>query len=575
MPSLDIKANLNAASALARQPLVLSFLLLFLPAFAVLVHDLFEKSGDLACQVAMRLSVAQLLTQGRELYTDFFEWSQPIVFEFGKFVYLLQGLLGPVVALRAETVAEVLLSLFLLLSACSCLYLLVKAQMQLKASEALGELPGFELSGASYMAALALFCFYMRLQTGELQWYLSVMLAPWLLLRYLRYQFVGLVFARPIALILGVAAGIVAMSELPYLLIFILLEVYFVSQTKSLKKGLMRPECLSFLLAIAAVVGHFFCQPLEVRHGYIHWLLPVKLMSWQCFDEAINGPGASPDQSILYYVGSLALLSAVVFYKQCKLMTPLALIVMSGFAINLLEKQGFTRDVVLVSYGSIVIIVVSATLVARQVGDFLLTRTVVNQDFVKNTLTRLGFVALTVVVLVAVPVLLRRSDRAYGEGINPHPREILKGTEDINIAVGKNSHWKDPVTVMCDFPDPSYPLLFNLERPNDSYFITGRPVRLLSYLKKIDGLAGNFRELYEHSLNVIRDRIDRRSAALFYVHGSYQIDYLADAGLMQTLEQNYDRVDDASYYSDNVEPREYLGYYFAFDQFVRRGDEQK
>jgi hypothetical protein len=190
-------------------------------------------------------------------------------------------------------------------------------------------------------------------------------------------------------------------------------------------------------------------------------------------------------------------------------------------------------------------------------------------------LTRLGFVALTVVVLVAVPVLLRRSDRAYGEGINPHPREILKGTEDINIAVGKNSHWKDPVTVMCDFPDPSYPLLFNLERPNDSYFITGRPVRLLSYLKKIDGLAGNFRELYEHSLNVIRDRIDRRSAALFYVHGSYQIDYLADAGLMQTLEQNYDRVDDVSYYSDNVEPREYLGYYYAFDQFVRRGDEQK
>lgn len=575
MPSLDIKASLKSGSVMVREPLTLSFLLLFIVPFLVLVHDLFQKSGDLACQVAMRLSVAQLMTQGRELYTDFFEWSQPVVFEFGKLVYFIQGLIGSLLPLRAETVAESLLCLFLLLAASSCLWLLLRAQRQLKDSDAQSELSGFELTGASYMAALVLFCFYMRLQTGELQWYLAVMLAPWLLLRSLRYQYVGLVFARPLTLLLGAASGVVAMSELPYLLIFIGLELYFVLQSKSLKKGLMQPECLSFLLAIAAVVIHFFCLPQDVQHGYVNWLLPVKLMSWQCFDEAINGPGASPDQSMLYYMGSLALLSAVALYRQSKLMSPLALVVMSGFALNLLEKQGFTRDVVLIAYGSIAILVVSAALLAQQFGDFLLAKTRLNHNFVKNTLTRLGFVTLTVLVLIAVPVLLKRSDRAYGEGINPHPREVLKGTEDINIAVGKNSHWKDPITVMCDFPDPSYPLLFNLERPNDSYFITGRPVRLLSYLKKIDGLAGNFRQLYEHSLNVIRDRIDRRTAALFFVHGSYQIDYLSDAGLFQTLEQNYDRVDDVSYYSDNVEPREYLGYYYAFDQFVRRGDERK
>ena len=89
---------------------------MILPAFAVLCTDLFEKSGDLSSLVALRLSLAQDLMQGKELYTDFFEWTQPFVFEWGKLVYLMQGWLGSLAALRIETISKICFAFALLLS---------------------------------------------------------------------------------------------------------------------------------------------------------------------------------------------------------------------------------------------------------------------------------------------------------------------------------------------------------------------------------------------------------------------------------------------------------------------------
>lgn len=564
---IDFKSRIKDAAAAARQPAGLAYFFLFLPGLAFYVHDLMEKSGDLPPQVAMRIAVAQMLMQGRELYTDFFEWTQPFVYEFGKIVYLVQEALGAVLAVRAETIAESLLALVLLFSATACFFLSAAARKILADAEA-SALRDHDVFSSVYIVSLIVFAFYMRFQAGELQWFMALAAAPWLLLRHYRYTLSSFAPPRILALVLGLACGFSALSDLAYFIVFVLVELLFIAQNGLSKRSLLSAEAAGKTLAALAVGLHFALLPEAVKAGYIDWAVPFKLLNYQSFDEAINGPGASPDQSIVYYLACAAILFAVALSKRFKLMAHLALLALCGSALNMLEKQGFTRDIVLTAYGATAAVLCGSVVSLDLLCDFISTRVKALTTFAP-LLRRFAYIALALVTAIAVPFFVKRIDVAYGAAINPQPREVLPGTEDINQAVSKNSQWKDSVCILCDYPEPVYPLLFNLERQNSCYFICGRPTRLFAALEAVDGLRGKYRALYEHGREVMLDRFERKKAALVLIHGSYQVDYLHRAEIIRSLEENYTRIQDASYYSDNIEPREYLGFYYAFDQYKR------
>lgn len=541
-----------------KDPITLFLLLSSLPVFLFACRDLLEKNGDLPCFAALRLSCAQIMMEGQKPYQDFFEWSQPIVFEFCKIPYILQTVFGGIVPLRIEVLSKIIILLSMLASMLASLYMLLKARRQDHGNDV-------DLIAPPLFASYLFFFFFERLQLGELQFFYFLAAVPFALLSWLGNT--GVVLNKYLRLASGLAAGFCACLDLPFPLGMGLIIAWSVVTgfKASGLKVIWRPEYLGFVLALLAVAGHYLLLPNDVRHAYEHWVLPIKNMSYVTFDDTISGPQSAPDNSIIYYVGGFALMMGLAASARLKVLVPIGLTGLSGFYFNLLERQGFSRDLILAAGVSITLFLTGGYYYANV---FLLWL----QKIWKIRLKHLPIVALALFSLASSYALARRADIAYGMGINPHPKEKVEGALDINIAVERGSKWKEPVSILADTPDCAYPLLFDLERPPGGYLLNGRPARLLNHLQEIDGIVGDWREFYEHIVASTRTDFENKRAALVFVHGAHMQVFLEKGDLLPTLGENYDRVQDAYFASDNLEPREFVGFYYAIAQYKKRAD---
>lgn len=64
-------------------------LLLCAPSLVLLSADLLYHPINISSWLAMRIYAARLMTEGKELYLDFFDWTQPLL--LGTFKLLLQA----------------------------------------------------------------------------------------------------------------------------------------------------------------------------------------------------------------------------------------------------------------------------------------------------------------------------------------------------------------------------------------------------------------------------------------------------------------------------------------------------
>ncbi|MDX1986541.1 MAG: hypothetical protein SFV17_07630 [Candidatus Obscuribacter sp.] len=544
----------------------------------LLVRDLLDKSGDLSTLLSLHLSLAKTFLDGSRLYLDYFDFSPPLVFEFAKLPYLLQSALGSWLPLRIESITKVLVVLGMLGSSLLSAVIMVSARRQL--IERLNfNLPRQERLRFSrlqsaltamtvpYLAALWYFACFVRLQVGELQFLYALALAPFLLITWLASE--GLNFSPWLRFLLGLSLGVVSCFDFPFLPISVVLILVGIFSSRSLLQGLLSLftfQNAGFLFALLLGGLHYLGLPDEVRHAFEHWVYPMKVMSYQTFDQAMGPFGNSPEQQLHYYLAALALLAAAALMRVQPILAYLALVCLAGLAINLLEKQGFSRDLLLADFGSVAVLTVSAY--------FLLSRLPLLFQRRVTTFGKLSAYSLQIVLLAAgislSLFLLKRADLAYAEGLNPHPVLHRSDSSDINIAVGENSKWKEPVFILCDYPDPAYPLLFNLERPPGAYLVNGRPMRLLQALLRLGPLTGDYLEFYEHIKDSLRFSFEQRRPQLVFVHGTDAMEFLTAAGLRPPLEAEYDRIDDVIFLTDNVAPREFLGFYIDFAQFKRK-----
>jgi len=93
------------------------YLVLALPILFLFGHDVISRRGDLACLVALRLTCVQLINSEQIPYIDFFDWSQPVVYELFQLPFALQSLLAKLnLGTRLEAVTEAILLLLTALS---------------------------------------------------------------------------------------------------------------------------------------------------------------------------------------------------------------------------------------------------------------------------------------------------------------------------------------------------------------------------------------------------------------------------------------------------------------------------
>jgi hypothetical protein len=548
---------------------------LILPFLLFLLHDLSTRSGDLPSLLTLHLSLSQTLLFGQSLYVDYFDFAPPLVFELGKIPYLLQQLLGGLFPLRVELYTKYGV-FFLLLSSFLTTYYLFRSACRQLASRLAFPLPSEEretlqkalaqidTSSTSYLIVLALFTIYERLQFGDVQFLLVLTLTPWLV--YVWLTGLGLGFNRYLSIALGIAAGIASLLDYPFPVIMLFCTLAALRlNALALSRFAFSSGFLSLILTLFGALLHYLSLSEEVRHAFEHWVMPLKMLSYQMFDEGINGWDGAPDHKEVFYLACPALMFAAAAARRSSWIASLAMALVGGMLIFLLEKQGFARDLVLAVWANLALLFIFFSSSLSWALDLIKSRMpssfgpLIFDFSIRLTLTFSLFFFLN-----------KRFEDAYSEGINPHPLRVIKGLSDINLMVEHNSKWKEAVYILSDYPDPAYPLLFNLERPPGGYLLNGRPARILLALKKTNELRGDMREFYEHVIAQTLQDLDRKKATLILAHGYYLYQFLEEAGLLNSVDENYERIGDAAFLTDNKEPREYLGAYYALTVFKSR-----
>ena len=256
-----------------------SLIVASLPLF-YLLYDLLSFRNDMSCWLAMRLVGVKLQLQDQKLFIDFWDWTQPIVFD---------AMRGPKDApaameqtgvyfppdLFAELTIWILLLLSLILSGLIAIQALKKVSL---ASDLELRRQLLDLSMA-LLFSTGLCSLIMRFDFGDLPHILVLALAPWSLMRWLAYRQIKV---NPwLAMSVGALAGVAACFDLPFVLVFVAIELAL-----ALEKGTLRPilsmEWLRFcsglwpLRAASFAVGraqlYIF---LEMDHA------PLKMLNYQ------------------------------------------------------------------------------------------------------------------------------------------------------------------------------------------------------------------------------------------------------------------------------------------------------
>ncbi|MBN8660327.1 MAG: hypothetical protein J0M35_08205 [Candidatus Obscuribacter phosphatis] len=553
---------------------------LVLPAYLFIAYDYLHRRGDLSSLVAQRLYINGLVCQDQVPYIDFIDLSQPIVYELFKFPPLLHGLLLSFgLACRLE---EVVKSLFLFLTLLSSLAAFFLARHALKRlaerpestksepiesetiavpSEAAGasqqSLPlAFEIELAALPFALApvLLGYMARFQIGEVQYLMGLAAIPWLLMRYLAYR--GIEFSVWLSLSLGAVVGLAFSLEYPYILVPLVLELFLVASFWQFKPVLSY-NLLGYALSAMVVFLRLRKWPEAMQKAYFEWIIPLRQLQFGELDEMIQGQGSSPDLSYVFYFFVAVCILYIFIDRRLPVLRPAIATGVVGLFFFILEKQGFTRDIVLAMSGLILSALLCLAYVSRSLSK------------AESACRRFVTVGLSAAVVLYAGYFAVSIEHDYSEGINPHPKEKSQ-LPDVNLFVQQHSQWQHPVAMFCDYPDSTFPLLLNLERSSGTMLVNSRPIRLLMKLERLCLLDERWKRLKNLIVGNLEAEFSSSRADLVLVHGCYLKEFMEANGLLKLLRENYSEGGFCLFQSDNRQPREFLGYYFGFDSFMRR-----
>ncbi|HNG17845.1 MAG TPA: hypothetical protein PLI59_01640 [Candidatus Obscuribacter sp.] len=569
MPVLSAKSFKVRFRALFLTSEAAAFYLLTLPAFWLIGRDYLTRRGDLSPMVAMHLVINQLVTTEQVPYVDFLDLAQPIIYELYRLPALLNDALGFCgMPMRLEEVVKLIFIVLTALSSVACFLILGLARSSLQArvgtepaekaeEEALTE--ALSLSQVAFPLAPVLLAYMGRFQLGEVQFLMALAFIPWIAIRYLAYR--GWQLSPFVGLFLGAVTGLAFSLEFPYLLAPLALEAVLSASMKRLKP-VSCLDNLGLVLAALVVALRLYKWPEAMQTAYWNWIMPLRMLQFGELDEMIHGLGTSPDLFYVFYCFIAVFILFVLAGKRNLVYVPVIAGSVIGISFFLLEKQGFTRDILL-AMGSILLGL------ALFLCDFI-------QRFCRRFVAHQTLRKRVFLMLLAPPVcaysafFLARIEADYSEGINPNPKVESPGLGDINSSVQAHSRWREPVAILCDYPDSAYPLLFNLDRTPGTYLINGRPVRHLMRLEQLSMLTGHWKELKDTILRNLEAEFSSSRAELVLVSGCHLQDYVQQNGLLDLLRENYDQGAPCIFLSDNRQPREFIGFYYGYDTWLRR-----
>jgi hypothetical protein len=347
----------------ARKFLIWVALVCTAPLFCLLT-DLWQHPSFISGGLAMRIMAASLIAKGELPYFDFWDWTQPIVFELLKYPYLLSSALEslrlPLVPVYSIFIPQCIFCMIvasLILATSVCVQAL-HSQVKTPATGGTDGLPTEDLEyqdqRAQDFAVPCLLGFVLtmliaRYDFGELQYLLLLTLVPWLLLRWFAHQ--GLRVRAKLAAFTGVVAGVGACFDVPFVAIFIILELILTLRSGRWR-ALLSIEWLAFLLTIGINLLVLTHMDEAVSKAFWQWTMPLKLLNYSLVDPTIYAPLSCPKRVDVLYGMVAAGIIAFLLGRKHSFFAPLMALMLVGLGLYMLEGQGFSHDLILTIFAS-------------------------------------------------------------------------------------------------------------------------------------------------------------------------------------------------------------------------------
>lgn len=518
-----------------------------------LLRNLLSTETNISSWVSMRVCAVNLMMTGFRPYVDFWDWTLPTVYDCLKVPFDFRVLLE-----HCHMYLPITVFINDLIWMITCLSVLVTTLIVKRGLAALeldpekkSTLDELKLIAVPFVTSIALGSLIVRFDLGDLQHLLALAIFPWLLVRWLSYH--GCYVGNWLSLIVGAIAGVAACFDVPFVLVFVALELYFVLRSRSLKV-LMRPEVLGFALAGFVCLVRMSQLGEPEGSAFWKWTMGLRMLNYEVYDESLFAAPFSPDRRDVCYTLALAVALAFVLQKKSTMLAPLMLVAICGFGLFVLEGQGLSHDLILCIMASTAILsIVFIALVGEAGSKFLSLK---DRDFLAGLKNPLTLVVAMIVTFAFGYSLDRDCERLK----NVRCELAINGVVDTMSAIDKYSKWKDRVLVLSDQPGGAYPTLLILDRAPGGYLLWSRPLRLFEYLKTKRTLEGPMKDFYRFVYTKLAMDLKSPSLKLVLMHDVHEHEILNKEKVVEILQQQYLSLPPCRTVSDgNWQPREYAG----------------
>ena len=533
--------------------------------------------------LAMRIVAAGLLAKGELPYVDFWDWSQPIVFELLKWLTLLCTSLASL-GVAVIPASFIPLCIFALILGSLLLLAAVAGQAlnSIDSAESREQIQDFALASGFSLALTALIA---RFDFGELQYVLMLAMAPWLYSRWLAHSFAHLqttaveikrsakLASRLLALLTGCCAGVVACFDLPYVFVFIIVELALVLQSQRWR-SLISLQWLTFVSIIALDFVYLAALPEPVHTAFWQWTMPLKWLNYSIIDPEIVAPLSSPNRVDIVYCLVMAGIIAFSLSKKYSCFAPLTALMLSGLGLYMLEGQGFSHDFTLAIF-AVTSVLVSAVLIAvRQTSNWL-TRRRAEASLPARLPSPLLVQSIIAVLAVATATIVWQSIEHDRSKLQDYlSANITKGNLPLDIALERTSKVNDSVTLLSPYIEPAYPLLLFSGRKPGGYLLWSRPLWIFKWISDNSSFTGPMKDFQAHTWSNIESEIAQHRTDLFIASDDKVLNTFDREKFFRALRKGYLEVDTTGDYFSlgNHQPHEFCGSNPQFRFFVKRSE---
>jgi hypothetical protein len=541
-----------------------------------LLFDLWRYPYFISGGLAMRIVASSLLAKGELPYVDFWDWSQPIVFESLKSLHLLCAALGAM-GLSVIPASFIPLCLFCLIIGSLILLAALASQalFSVDSDEQQLDIQDFAIACAFGLLLTALMA---RFDFGELQYVLMLAIAPWLFLRWLAHNKLpassqsaesrqAMVLRRKalpmiLSALVGGIAGAAACLDIPYLLVFVILESVLLLHSHRWP-SLFSLEWLAFILTIA--INFLYLTNLQepVHTAFWQWTMPLKWLNYSIVDPAMVAPLTSPNRVDIVYCLLAAGLVAFLFSRKHSCFVPLTGLMLSGLGLYMVEGQGFSHDFIVAIFAITTIFVSFAIIAMRRLAKVpILQSPLAFQSML---------VALALASTMAVWCSLEHDRSRLQDYVSLN---ITKGNLPLDLALEKTSKVNDSVTLLSPYIEPAYPLLLFSGRKPGGYLLWSRPLWLFKWISDNSTFSGPMEDFQAHTWSNIESEIAQHRTDLFIAADDKVLNTFDREKFFRALRKGYLEVDTVGDYFSvgNHQPHEYCGTNPQFRFFVKRSE---